>query len=138
MSKTALTSILIAAATLLLVVAIVAPPYLRARSESRRSEAFAAGVQPTLDALIEAERGYKEREGKFWRDKSDARSPQATKLALGVDLVVSPAYHFAIYPPDLVADPTLRVAAKGSGDAEGLLVECVYDAIQRSKSCKLR
>jgi hypothetical protein len=40
-------------------------------------------------------------------------------------------------PIAVEADPTLRVAAKGSGENEGLLVECVYDAIQRTKSCKL-
>ncbi len=137
MSKTALTSILIAAATLALIAAIIAPPYLRGRSERRRSEAFAARVQPVLDALIEAERAYKEREGKFWRDKSGTLSPEATKQALGVDLAVSPTFHFAIYPPDLEADPTLRVAAKGSGEGEGLMIECVYDAIAHTKSCKL-
>jgi len=136
MSKTALTSILIAVATLALIAAIIAPPYLRSRAESRRGEEFAAHVQPVLDALIEAERGYKEREGKFWRDKSDTLSPEATKQALGVELAVSPAFHFAIYPPDLVADPTLRVAAKGSGEAEGMMIECVYDAIAHTKSCK--
>jgi type II secretory pathway pseudopilin PulG len=137
MSKSALTSILIAVATLGLIAAIIAPPYLRGRSESRRAEAFTARVQPVLDALIEAERAYKEREGKFWRDKSDTLSPQATKQALGIDLAVSPVYHVAVYPADLVADPTLRVAAKGSGEAEGLMIECVYDAIAHTKSCKL-
>ena len=137
MSKTALTSILIAAATLALIAAIIAPPYLRGRSERRRSEAFAARVQPVLDALIEAERAYKECEGKFWRDKSGTLSPEATKQALGVDLAVSPMFHFAIDPPDLEADPTLRVAAKGSGEGEGLMIECVYDAIAHTKSCKL-
>jgi type II secretory pathway pseudopilin PulG len=137
MSKSALTSILIAVATLGLIAAIIAPPYLRGRSESRRVEAFTARVQPVLDALIEAERAYKEREGKFWRDKSDTLSPQATKQALGIDLAVSPVYHVAVYPADLVADPTLRVAAKGSGEAEGLMIECVYDAIAHTKSCKL-
>ncbi|HSD10818.1 MAG TPA: hypothetical protein VLF14_07525, partial [Candidatus Binatia bacterium] len=90
MSKTALTSILIAVATLVLVAAIVAPPYLRARSESRRSDAFVALVQPALDKLIEAERAYKEREGKFWRDKSDTLTPDATKQALGVDVGSAP------------------------------------------------
>jgi hypothetical protein len=137
MSKTALTSILIAVATIVLIGAIVAPPYLRARAEKQRSEAFVARVQPTLDKLIEAEQTYKEREGKFWRDKSDTLTPEATKQALGLDLGSSPAYHFAVYPPDLAADPTLRVAAKGTGENEGLLVECVYDAVQRTKSCKL-
>jgi len=136
MSKTALTSILIAVATLVLIAAIIAPPYLRARSESRRGEAFKASVQPVLDGLIEAERVYKEREGKFWRDKSDTLSPEATKQALGVDLGVAPGFRFAVYPPDLMADPTLRVAAKGSGEAEGLMIECVYDAIAHTKSCK--
>jgi hypothetical protein len=137
MSRTALTSLLIAAATLVLIGAIVAPPYLRARSEKRRSEAFVAHVQPMLDALIEAERTYKEREGKFWRDQHDALSPEATKQALGVDLGNAAGYHFAVYPADLAADPTLRVAAKGTGENEGLLVECVYDSIQHTKSCKL-
>jgi hypothetical protein len=137
MSRTALTSLLIAVATLVLIGAIVAPPYFRARSERRKSEAFAARVQPVLDALIEAERAYKERQGKFWRDQHDALSPEATKQALGVDLGNAPGYHFAVYPADLEADPTLRVAAKGTGENEGLLVECVYDAIQHTKSCKL-
>ncbi len=137
MSRTALTSLLIAAATLVLIGAIIAPSYLRARSEKRRSEAFTARVQPVLDALIEAERTYKERQGKFWRDQRDALSPEATKQALGVDLGSTPGYRFEIYPADLAADPTLRVAAKGSGENEGLLMECVYDAIEHTKSCKL-
>jgi Tfp pilus assembly protein PilE len=137
MSRTALTSLLIAVATLALIAAIVAPSYLRARSERRRSEAFTTSVQPVLDALIEAERAYKEREGKFWRDHSDTLTPEATKQALGMDLPVAAGYHFAVYPADLAADPTLRVAAKGSGEAEGLMVECVYDAIAHTKSCKL-
>jgi len=137
MSRTALTSLLIAAATLVLIGAIIAPSYLRARSEKRRSEAFTARVQPVLDALIEAERTYKERQGKFWRGQRDALSPEATKQALGVDLGSTPGYRFEIYPADLAADPTLRVAAKGSGENEGLLMECVYDAIEHTKSCKL-
>jgi hypothetical protein len=137
MSKTALTSILITVATLVLIGAIIAPPYLRARAEKQRSEAFVAHVQPVLDKLIEAERAYKEREGKFWRDKSDTLTPEATKQALAVDLGNTPGCHFAVYPADLVADPTLRVAAKGSGENDGLLVECVYDSIEHRKSCKL-
>jgi hypothetical protein len=137
MSRAALTSLLIAAATLVLIGAIIAPPYFHARSERRRSEAFTARVQPVLDALIDAERTYKERQGKFWRDQRDALSPEATKQALGVDLGNTPGYRFQIYPADLVADPTLRVAAKGSGENEGLLMECVYDAIEHTKSCKL-
>src|SRR5205823_9039407 len=126
MSRTALTSLLIALATLVLVGAIIAPSYFRARSEKLRSEAFTASVQPVLNALIDAERTYKERQGKFWRDQRDALSPEATKQALGVDLGSTPGYHFEIYPADLAADPTLRVAARGSGENEGLLMECVY------------
>jgi hypothetical protein len=137
MSKTALTSFLIALATIVLIAAIIAPPYLRARSERQRSEAFSARVQPVLDRLIDAERAHKEREGKFWRDQHDTLSPEATKQALGMDLGATPGYRVEVYPADLVADPTLRVAAKGTGENEGLLMECVYDAIQHTKSCKL-
>src|SRR5215510_16349936 len=107
MSRTALTSLLIALATLVLIGAIIAPPYFRARAEKRRSEAFTARVQPGLDALIEAERAYKERQGKFWRDQRDALSPEATKQALGLDLGATPGYRVEVYPADLVADPTL-------------------------------
>lgn len=136
-SRAALSSILIAVAGVVIVAAIVAPPYLRARYESRRTEEFAARAQPFLDALIEAERGYKERHGGFWRDQNETLSAEATKQALGVDLSTAPpAYRFAIYPPDLVADPTLRVAAKGTAEVEGIKIECVYDAIAHTKSCK--
>jgi hypothetical protein len=135
-SRTALTAILIGAATLLLVVAIVGLPYLQARNEKRRIDEFAARAQPVLDVLIDAERAYKERTGKFWRDQRDALSPDATKQALNVDVASTPDCRFEVYPADLAADPTLRVAAKGTGASEGIVIECVYDAIARTKSCQ--
>jgi type II secretory pathway pseudopilin PulG len=132
-----LTSILIALSTLGVVAAIIVPPYLRSRREQHRIQAFVAGVQPALDALIAAEGKYKEREGKFWRDQHENIDPAAAKQALGVDLPTASDYQLAIYPADLAADPTLRVAAKGAGDAQGLTFECVYDSIAHTKSCKL-
>ena len=137
MKTSSLTSILIALATLAVVAAIIVPPYLRSRSDRRRTESFVARVQPALDALIDAERTYKERQGKFWRDEHEDINAAAAKRALGVDLPAASDYRLAIYPADLEADPTLRTAAKGSGDAQGLTMECVYDSIQRTKSCKL-
>ncbi len=134
-SRTGLTAILIAVATLVVVAGIVAPPYLRARNEQRRVDEFTARAQPVLDALIEAERTYKERTGKFWRDRSDTLSGEATKQALNVDVANTPGCRFAVYPPDLAADPTLRVAAKGTGEWEGIAIECVYDAIEKKKNC---
>jgi len=133
-SRAALTAVLIALSSIAVFAAILVPPYLRDRSESRRAEELTAGAQPVLDALITAEAAYKEREGKFWRDKNQTLSAEATKQALGVDL--SSAYRFMVDPPDLVADPTLRVTAKGVGEAEGFTIECVYDSIARTKSCK--
>jgi type II secretory pathway pseudopilin PulG len=134
-SRTALSAVLIAIATLVVVVGIVAPPYLRARNEQRRIDEFTAQAQPVLDALIEAERAYKERTGKFWRDRSDTLSAEATKQALNVDVANTPGCRFAVYPPDLAADPTLRVAAKGAGQWEGIAIECAYDAIEKKKNC---
>jgi hypothetical protein len=131
-----LTAVLIGAATLLLVAAIVGLPYLHARNEKRRTDEFAARAQPVLDALIDAERAYKERTGKFWRHQRDALSPDATKQALNVDVGSTPDCRFEVYPADLAADPTLRVAAKGMGASEGIVIECVYDAIARTKSCQ--
>jgi hypothetical protein len=131
-----LSSVLIAAATLAVVAGILLPPYLRSTAEKRRTDAFVARAQPTLDALIEAERVYKEQNGKFWRDQHETLSAEATKQTLKVDLG-APDCSFAVYPPDLEADPTLRVAAKGSGEAAGKTLECVYDSIARTKSCKL-
>jgi len=126
--------VLIGLATVAVVIAIIVPPYLRDRAERRRREELTAGAQPTLDALITAEAAYKEREGKFWRDKDQALSPAATEKSLGVKLPST--YRFMIDPPDLVADPTLRVAAKGIGPAEGFTIECVYDSIAKTKNCK--
>ena len=134
-SRTALSAILIALATLAVVAGIVAPGYLRARKEKSRVAAFTARAQPVLDALIEAERAYKERTGKFWRDRSDTLSADATKQALNVDVASAPGCRFAAYPPDLEADPTLRVAAKGTGEWEGIAIECAYDAIEHKKNC---
>lgn len=134
-SRAALPAILITLATLAVVAAIIVPPYWRARNEKRRVDGFAARAQPVLDALIEAERAYKERTGKFWRDRSDTLSPEATKQALSVDVTSAPGCRFAVYPADLTADPTLRVAAKGTAESEGLAIECVYDAIAHTKSC---
>ena len=134
-SRFSLSSVLIAAATLAVVAGILLPPYLRGVAEKRRSEAFAARAQPTLDALVEKEGPYKEQNGKFWRDQHETLSAEATKQALGVDLGAANC-RFAIYPPDLEADPTLRVAAKGSGEWEGMTIECVYDSIAHTKSCK--
>jgi len=133
-SRAALTAVLIALSSIAVFAAILVPPYLRDRSESRRAEELTAGAQPVLDALITAEAAYKEREGKFWRDKNQTLSAEATKQVLGVDL--SAAYRFMVDPPDLVADPTLRVTAKGVSEAEGFTIECVYDSIARTKSCK--
>jgi len=134
-SRTAPTAILIGAATLLLVAAIVGLPYLHARKEKGRIDEFAARAQPVLDALIDAERAYKERTGKFWRDQRDALSHDATKQALNVDVTSTPDCRFEVYPADLAADPTLRVAAKGTGGSDGIVIECVYDAIAHTKSC---
>jgi hypothetical protein len=133
-SKAALTALLIVVSGIAVFAAIVVPPYLRDRSERRRGEELAAAAQPTLDALITAEAAYKEREGKFWREKDQVLTPEATKQTLGVEL--PSAYRFMVDPPDLVADPTLRVAAKGVGPAEGFTIECVYDSIAKTKSCK--
>ena len=133
---TALTAILIGAATLLLVAAIVGLPYLNARNEKRRTDEFAARARPVLDRLIDAERAYKERTGKFWRDQRDALSPEAAKQALNVDVASTPDCRFEVYPADLTADPTLRVAAKGTGASAGIVIECVYDAIAHTKSCQ--
>jgi Tfp pilus assembly protein PilE len=135
-SRLSLSSVLIAVATLALVAAILLPPYLRGVLAERRSAAFAAQAQPTLDALIEAERAYKEQKGKFWRDAHETLSPEATKQTLGVDLGGAPDCSFAIYPPDLEADPTLRIAAKASREGAGMAIECVYDSIAHTKSCK--
>ena len=135
-SRLSLPSVLIAVATLAIVAAILLPPYLRGALAQRRSAAFAAQAQPTLDALIEAEGAYKEQKGKFWRDAHETLSAEATKQTLGVDLGGAPDCSFAIYPPDLEADPTLRIAAKGTGDAAGMTIECVYDSIAHTKSCK--
>lgn len=134
-SRSALSAILIAIATLVVVVGILGPPYWRARNERRRLDAFAAAAQPVLDALIEAERAHKERTGKFWRDRSDTLSAEATKQALNLDVAATPGVRFAVYPADLEADPTLRVAAKGTGEWEGIAIECTYDSIDHTKNC---
>lgn len=131
-----LTTLLILGGFLVIVGAIVGPIYWRAVYVSRRAETLAARARPVLDALIEAERGFKERNGKFWRDAKETLSAEATKNALAVDLTQAPGWEFAIYPPDLVADPTLRVAARGTGEAEGIVIECVYDSIAKTKHCK--
>jgi hypothetical protein len=131
-----LTAILIGAATLVLVAVIVGLPFLRARSEKRRTDEFVARAQPVLDRLIEAERAYKERTGKFWRDQRDVLTPDATRQALNVDVASTANCRFEVYPADLEADPTLRVAAKGTGVSKGIAIECVYDAIARTKSCQ--
>ena len=136
-SKTALTATLIAVSTIVLFAAILVPPYLRDRAEGRRSTDFVANAQPVLDALIEAEAKHKESNGKFWRDAEQTLSAEATKAKLGVDLGPQPGFRVVIYPPDLVADPTLRIAARGTGPMEGLTLECVYDSIEKSKGCKL-
>jgi hypothetical protein len=135
-SRTALTAVLIAVATLALVAGLLAPGYLRERNEKRRVQEFTAHAQPVLDALIEAERAYKERTGKFWRDRSDTLSAEATKQALNVDVANTPGCRFAVYPADLAADPTLRVAATGTGEWEGIAIECAYDAIEKKKNCR--
>jgi hypothetical protein len=134
-SKTTLTAVLIAASTLILVVAIVLPPYLRARSEQRQTAEFTAKAEPLLDAIIAAEAKYKEREGKFWRDQEQVLSAENTKKVLGVDITTAPGLTFAIAPPDLEADPTLRIEAKTTAGMP-LTRACVYDAIERSKNCK--
>jgi len=134
-SRSALSAILIALATLVVVAGILVPPYWRARNERRRVEAFTMAAQPVLDALIEAERAQKERTGKFWRDRSDTLSAEATKQALNVDVAGTPGVRFAVYPADLEADPTLRVAAKGMGDWDGIAIECAYDSIDHTKNC---
>ncbi|MGH7857090.1 MAG: hypothetical protein ACREQY_07120 [Candidatus Binatia bacterium] len=135
-SRVSLSTILIIAGFVAIVVAIVAPMYLRTAYRSRKVDELAARAQPVLDALIEAERAYKEKHGTFWRDRHENLSAEATKEALGVDITAAPDYRLAVYPADLTADPTLRVAAKGIGEAQGIKIECVYDAIGRTKSCK--
>jgi hypothetical protein len=135
-SKTMLTAVLIAASTLILVAGIVLPPYLRSRSEQRQTAALTARAQPVLDAIITAEATYKEREGKFWRDEDQVLSADNTKKVLGVDIATASDFRFAIAPPDLVADPTLRIEAKATGADEGFTFGCVYDSIAHTKSCK--
>jgi hypothetical protein len=135
-SKALLSGVLIALSGFVVFAAIIVPPYLRKRSEIRWGEALVARAQPVLDALITAEAAYKEREGKFWRDKNQTLAAEATKQSLGVDISKEPALRFAIDPPDLVADPTLRIDVKGTGEAEGFAIQCVYDSIQRTKTCK--
>jgi hypothetical protein len=135
-SRISLTSILIAVGTIAVVAAIILPPYLRSVFAERRKAEFEAHAQPVLDRLIEAERPYKEQHGKFWRGEHEVLADAETKQALGVDLSSAPQANFSIYPPDLEADPTLRVAAKGKGDKAGLTIECVYDSIAHTKTCK--
>jgi hypothetical protein len=134
-SKTMLTAVLIAASTVALVLAIVLPPYLRARSERRQTAEFTAKAEPLLDAIIDAEAKYKQREGKFWRDQDQVLSADNTKKTLGVDITTAPGLTFAIAPPDLAADPTLRIEAKTTAGAP-LTRACVYDSIEHSKNCK--
>jgi hypothetical protein len=135
-SKTMLTAVLIGASTLILVAAIVVPPYLRDRSERRQAADLTARAQPVLDAIITAEATYKEREGKFWRDQDQVLSAENTKKVLAVDIGTGSDFHFAIAPPDLVADPTLRIEANATGAGEGFTLTCVYDSIAHTKNCK--
>lgn len=132
----ALTGVAIALATLVLIAAIILPSYLSRRAEERNAAAFAAAAQPVLDSLIEAESGQKTKNGKFWRDKTDDLTPEATKQALGVDVSTAANVTFAVFPPDLEADPTLRIEARGKGDWAGRSLLCVYDSIEHSKNCK--
>jgi len=134
-SKTLLTAILIMASTVILIVGILLPPYLRARSERHARAAFTARAQPVLDAIITAEAAYKEREGKFWRDRDQTISADGTKQALGVDIAPAAGLRLSIAPPDLVADPTLRIEATTT-EGETLTLGCVYDSIERAKNCK--
>jgi hypothetical protein len=134
-SKTTLTAVLIGASTLLLVAAIVLPSYLRSRSEQRETAEFTAKAEPVLDAIIDAEAKYKQREGKFWRDQEQVLSADNTKKVLGVDITAASGLTFAIAPPDLVADPTLRIEAKTTGGT-ALTRACVYDSIEHTKNCK--
>lgn len=138
LSRDSLSAIWIAIATVGLVAAIVGRVYWRSVGSAKKAERLAARAQPVLDALVAAESGYKEQHGTFWRDEHQELRPEMTKQALGVDLARAPEYRFAIAPPDLTADPTLRVGATGTGEAEGIVIECVYDAIARTKSCARR
>ena len=136
-SKNVLTVILIAASTLILCAAIVLWPYLRRRSERQRAAELTARAQPILDAMIAAEIPIKTRDGKFWRDNEQAISAEGAKQTLNVDIATAPGFRFSIDPPDLAADPTLRIEAQGTGDAEGFVLACVYDSIAKTKNCKI-
>ena len=138
MSRNTLTAIFIAVGTIALMAGIVVPPYLSARAEKARTADLTERATPTLEALITAEGAYKEREGKFWRDKEQVISAEGAKQALNVDISPATGLRFAIAPPDLVADPTLRLEAQGTGENEGFIIACVYDSISKTKGCKQR
>ncbi len=131
----AITAGLIVASTVLLLGGILIPPYLRDRASRQLIAERTALAMPVLDAIVAGEAKIKETQGKFWRDKSQEISAEGAK-ALGVELSAAPGFRFAIAPPDLDADPTLRIEAKTGDPGSEFVLKCVYDSISKSKNCK--
>jgi hypothetical protein len=136
--RTSITGVLIGVSTLALAAGIVGWFYWQTVHVGERATALAARADPVLDELIQAERGYRQKHGEFWRDEHQTLSAEATKQTLGVDLAKAPEYRFSIAPAELERDPTLHLVAKGIGDANGIVIECVFDTLQGVKSCKRR
>lgn len=123
--------------TVAVFVGIATPFVLRHFAEQRRAE-MAASCERTLHALMDAEAAYKKEHGKFWRPEGGGENitREAAKSVLGVEIPQESDCRFEVYPPDLVADPAVRVGAHGSGEFPDLTIECVHDALSAVRTCE--
>jgi type II secretory pathway pseudopilin PulG len=121
---------LIVVSVLSILAIIAVPMYQRSGREKILEQ-----PKPLLQAIIDKERALKKEQGKFWRGSRQVITPEEAREHLGVDLSAAPDFQFEIYPEELHIDPTLSVAAKGHGEAQGILIECIYDVVEDHSHC---
>lgn len=89
-----------------------------------RRQGYVAEAKVMLEAIVSAEKTYRQRHGIFWTDTSSTATSANSMQALGVNLNEAPDFSFSIS----VSGQELRVAAAGSEGtgAAGLTVASSY------------
>ena len=91
-----------------------------------RQHGHALEAKSVVQALIAAEKTYRQRHGKFYSETADATfDPDSVRRTLGVNLGEAPRFEF---PKPTYTGSVLTVTANGKSDgaAAGMTVTCTY------------
>lgn len=114
-----LTELLVVVAILAVLAAIAVPAF-----STYRRQGYVAEAKAIVEAIVSAEKTYRQRHGVFWTDSSPMASAANTLEALGVNVNEAPDFSFSIE----TNGQWLRVTASGSENtgAAGLEVTSTY------------